>query len=122
MLTSKPLTNNTIKIAVDDDKSKGDVYGGGLSDRDDVNGIEALAACVSPIKHRAWATNSVSNLELNTDYYKLKGLVGVKMEYTTQAVDLHHQSSSQATLQPALGHQHNTTSCLRAWTIKNLLT
>ena len=64
MLTSKPLTNNTIKIAVDDDESKGDVYGGGLSDRDEVNGIEALAVCVSPIKHRAWATNSVSNLEL----------------------------------------------------------
>ena len=64
MLTSKPLTNNTIKIAVDDDESKGDVYGGGLSDRDEVNGIEALAACVSLIKHRAWATDSVSNLEL----------------------------------------------------------
>ena len=62
MLTSKPLTNNIIKIAVDDDESKGDVYGCGLSDRDEVSGIEALAACVSPIKHRAWATNSVSNL------------------------------------------------------------
>ena len=36
------------------------------------------------------------------------------MEYTTQAVDLHYQSPSQATLQPALGHQHSTTSCLRA--------
>lgn len=62
MLTSKPLTNNIIKIAVDDDESKGDVYGCGLSDRDEVSGIEALAACVSPIKHRAWATISVSNL------------------------------------------------------------
>ena len=64
-LTSKPLINNTIKIAVNDDEYEGDVHGGGLSDEDEVDGIEALAARVSPIKHGAWATNSVSNLELN---------------------------------------------------------
>ena len=64
-LTSKPLINNTIKIAVNDDEYEGDVYGGGLSDEDEVDSIEALAAHVSPIKHGARATNSVSNLELN---------------------------------------------------------
>ena len=65
MLTSKPLINNTIKIADNDDEYEWDVRGGGLSDEDKVDGIEALAACVSPIKHGAWATNSVSNLEPN---------------------------------------------------------
>ena len=44
------------------------------------------------------------------------------MEYTTQVVDLYCQPPSQVTLQPTLGHQHSTTSCLRAWTIKNLPT
>ena len=65
MLTSKPLINNMIKIAVNDDEYEGDVHGGGLSDEDKLDGIEALAARVSPVKHGAWATNSVSNLEPN---------------------------------------------------------
>ena len=65
MLTSKPLINNMIKVAVNDDEYEGYVHGGGLSDEDEVDGIEALAAHVSPVKHGAQATNSGSNLELN---------------------------------------------------------
>ena len=58
--SSKCTVNNTVKITVNDDEFE-DLYSGGLSDYDEVDGPEAIAAHNSPPKNGAQATSSVSD-------------------------------------------------------------
>ena len=47
---SKQTVNNMVKITLNDNEFEEDFYGGGLSDYDEINGPEAIAACNSPPK------------------------------------------------------------------------
>lgn len=59
---SRTIANAIVDAKVNVGKND-DWFGGGLSDRDEMNGSEAVAARLSPFKNgaRARATNSVSN-------------------------------------------------------------
>ena len=57
---SRTIANAIVDAKVNIDKNN-DWYSGGLSDRNEMNGSEATAACLSPFKNGAWAMNSVSD-------------------------------------------------------------
>ena len=57
----KHTAGNTVKITLNDNGLEEGPHGG-LSDWDEVEGPEAIAACNSPPKNGAWVTSSVSNL------------------------------------------------------------
>lgn len=54
------IVDSNVKVGIDYEDH--DWYGGGLSDRDEMNGSEAVAARLSPFKNGARATNSVSTI------------------------------------------------------------
>ena len=60
--SSKHTVNNTVKITVNNNEFEEDLYGGGLSDYDEVDGPKAIAAHNSPPKNGAQATSFVSDL------------------------------------------------------------
>ena len=57
----KCTAGNTVKITLNDDGLE-EGFHGGLSDWDEVEGPEAIAACNSPPKNGAQVTSSASNL------------------------------------------------------------
>ena len=54
------IAHSKVKVAINYDNDYGDLCGGGHSDEDEKDCSEAVAACLSPFKNGAWATNSVS--------------------------------------------------------------
>ena len=59
--------NLKVKVVVLDNDDD-DLWGGRLSDEKEMDCPEAVAAHLSPLKNGAWATSSVSNIQLYTYY------------------------------------------------------
>ena len=55
---TKAIVYSKVKVGINCEDN--DWYGDGLSDRDEMDGPEAVAARLSPFKSGAWAMNSVS--------------------------------------------------------------
>ena len=93
---------------------------GWLSDKDEINCSEAVAARLGPLQNGAWVTSSVScfqfHLHVLIIIIRLKGLVHVKTEDSPKAIRLYQQPPSQTAPQC----QRTTTGQLKAWTLENL--
>ena len=63
---TKAIIDSKVKVGINCEDDGW--YGGGLSDRDEMNGPEAVTAHLSPFKSGAWATNSVSKFEYTNCY------------------------------------------------------
>ena len=70
----KAIIDSKVKVGINCEDN--DWYGSGLSDRDEMNGPEAVAAHLSPFKSGAQATNSVSKFRIYLNILiVIKGLV-----------------------------------------------
>lgn len=126
-ITSTAVVNN-VKITVNDDEfQEDDDRGGGLPDEYEVDGAEANAARMSPLKFGTRATSSVSGSCTMSFFHALlmfisKGLVGVKTEDTPQAANLLQQLPSQITLQPSLERKRSNSGRVKPFGIEDLPT
>ena len=108
-----------VKVVINNEDN---MCGGGFPDEEVVDYPETFAACLSPFKHGAQVTNSVSTSWLYlhiVNIIALKGLVQVKTEDTLQATHVLQQGPSQISLQ-ASQCQCCATGHLKAWSLENL--
>ena len=114
------IVKSNVKVATHVEDDYENMEHGWLSDKDEIDCPEAVAACLSPLKNGVLVMSSVScfqfHLHVLIIIIRLKGLVHVKTEDSPKAICLYQQPPSQTVPQC----QRTATDWLKAWTLENL--
>ena len=93
------IVKSNVKIATYIEDDYDNMERGWLSDKDEIDCPEAVAACLSPLRNGAQVTSSVSGFQFRLHVLiiiiRLKGLVHIKTEDSPKAIHLYQQPPSQ---------------------------